>query len=113
MNPELHLPVALAAFAGMQGMLAVWSWRAGGSPPTALLVALLPPLGLPYQLWQLRRRLVDNHVAGAVTYLGLFVAVIGFYLHYPADERPWTVIHTMAIFAFLGSANIIATRLKD
>jgi len=113
MNPEFHLPVFLASFAAMQGMLTLWSWRTGGSPPTALLVSLLPVVGLPYQLWQLRRRLVDNHVAGAITYLALIVAGFSFYLFYPADETPWTVIHTMAIFAFLGSANLVATPLKD
>jgi len=113
MSPGLHLAIFLASFASMQAMLAAWSWRVTGSPPMALLVALLPPVGLPYQLWQLRRRLLDNHVAGAVTYLGLLVASFAFYFAYPADEVPWTVILTMAIFAFLGSANVVATRLRD
>ncbi len=113
MSPELHLPLFLASVVAMQGLLTLWSYRASGSTSTALLVALLPPVGLPYQLWQLRLRLVDNHVAGALTYLGLVAACFGFYALLPADETPWTVIHTMAIFAFLGTANLIGTRLKD
>ena len=51
MSPELHLPVFLASLVAMQGMLTLWSLRAGASPPTALLVALLPVVGLPYQLY--------------------------------------------------------------
>jgi len=113
MSPELHLPVFLAAFVVMQGLLALWSYRTSASTPTTLLVALLPAVGVPYQLWQLRPRLVDNHVAGAVTYLALLAACVGFYLFEPADETPWMLIHTMAIFAFLGLANVIGTRLKD
>ena len=113
MSPELHLPVFLAAIVAMQGLLTLWSLRASGSMSTALLVGLLPLIGLPYQLWQLRARLVDNHVAGAVTYLALLAACFGFYFLMPADETPWMLIHTMALFAFLGNANIIGTRLKD
>jgi hypothetical protein len=101
-SPELHLPVFLAAFVVMQGLLALWTYRASGSTPNALLVALLPLVGLPYQLWSLRARLVDNHVAGALTYLALVAACFGFYLLMPADETPWMLIHTMAIFAALG-----------
>jgi hypothetical protein len=112
-SPELHLPVFLAAIVSMQGLLTLWSYRASGSTSTALLVALLPLVGLPYQLWQLRLRLVDNHVAGAVTYLALVLSCFGFYFKMPADETPWTLIHTMAIFAFLGTANLIGTQLKD
>jgi hypothetical protein len=112
-SPELHLPVFLAAIVAMQGLLTLWSLRASGSMSTALLVGLLPLIGLPYQLWQLRARLVDNHVAGAVTYLALLAACFGFYVLMPADETPWMLIHTMALFAFLGNANIIGTRLKD
>ena len=113
MSPGLHLPVFLAAFGAMQVLLTLWSYRASGSTPTALLVALLPPVGLPYQLWMLRERLLDNHVAGAVTYLALVGACFGFYALMPSDETPWMLIHTMAIFAFLGTANLIGTRLKD
>ena len=113
MSPELHLPLFLGAFVLLQGLLTLWSYRASGSAPTAVLVALLPLVGLPYQLWQLRARLVDNHVAGAVTYLALLAACFGFYFLMPADETPWMLIHTMALFAFLGNANIIGTRLKD
>ena len=116
MSPELHLPVFLAAVVAMQGLLTLWSLRASGSMPTALLVGLLPLVGLPYQLWQLRARLVDNHIAGAVTYLALVAACFGFYSFYfftAADETPWMLIHTMALFAFLGNANLIGTRLKD
>lgn len=113
MSPELHLPVFLAAVVAMQGLLTLWSLRASGSMPTALLVGLLPLVGLPYQLWQLRARLVDNHIAGAITYLALVAASFGFYFLMPADETPWMLIHTMAIFAFLGNANLIGTRLKD
>jgi hypothetical protein len=113
MSPELHLPVFLAVFVVMQGVCALWSYRTSASAPTAMLVALLPPVGLPYQLWQLRPRLVDNHVAGAITYLCLIAACFGFYFFEPADETPWMLIHTMAIFAFLGLANVIGTRLKD
>lgn len=113
MNPQLHLPIFLAAFFAQQGLLAVWSYRTGGSTPTALLVALMPLVGLPYQLRQLRPRLLDNHVAGALTYLALITACFGFYFKMPADETPWMLIHTMTIFAFLGTANVIGTRLKD
>ena len=117
MSPELHLPVFLAAIVAMQGLLTLWSLRASGSTPTALLVGLLPLVGLPYQLWQLRSRLVDNHIAGAITYLALVAACLGFYFYYriwmPDDDQPWMLIHTMAIFAFLGNANLIGTRLKD
>ncbi|HEY6000462.1 MAG TPA: hypothetical protein VI078_14330 [bacterium] len=113
MGPELNLPISLAALVAMQGLLMLWSQRVSGSTPTALLVGLLPLVGLPYLLWQLRSRLVDNHIAGAITYLALVVACFGFYFLEPADERPWMLIHTMAVFAFLGNANVIGTRLKD
>ena len=113
MNPELHLPLFLAFFVAQQGLLTLWSYRAGGSTPTALLVALIPLVGLPYQLRALRARLLDNHIAGALTYLALITSCFGFYLFMPADERPWMLIHTMALFAFLGTANLIFTRLKD
>ena len=113
MSPDLYLPVALAAFVAMQGLLTLWSYRASGSTPTALLVGLLPVVGLPYQLWQLRARIVDNHVAGALTYLALVAAGFGFYLLMPSDETPWMLILTMAGFAFLGMANVLGTRLKD
>jgi len=73
---------------------------------------LLPALGLPLQLWQLRARLADNHVAGAVTYLALLVASFGFFALAAADETPWMLIHTMSIFAFLGAANLFGTRLR-
>jgi len=113
MNPELHLPVFLASFAALQVMLTVWTYRTSGSVPTALLVALVPPVGLPYQLWQLRSRLFDNHIAGSISYIALITACFGFYVLMPADETPWMLIHTMAIFAFLGTANVIGTSLKD
>ena len=115
-SPELNLPVFLAAIVAMQGLLTLWSVRASGSTPTALLVGLLPLVGIPYQLWQLRARLVDNHIAGAITYLALVASCFGFYFFYlftAADETPWMLIHTMAGFAFLGNANLIGTRLKD
>lgn len=112
MSPELHLPLFLSVFVIQQGLLTLWSYRTGGSAPTAMLVALVPPLGLPYQLRQLRPRIVDNHVAGAVTYLSLFACCFGFYFKMPADETPWMLIHTMALFAFLGTANVVGTRLK-
>jgi len=113
MSPELHLPVFLTAFVALQALLAFWSYRASSSASTALLVALLPLVGLPYQLWLLRPRLFDNHIAGAITYLSLMTACFGFYALMPADETPWMLIHTMAIFAFLGTANVIGTSLKD
>lgn len=113
MNPELHLPVSLSAFVLMQGLLTLWSYRVSGSTPNALLVALLPLVGLPYQIWLLRSRVVDNHIAGALTYLALVGASVGFYLFMPSDETPWMLIHTMAIFAFLGLANVLGTRLKN
>jgi hypothetical protein len=113
MNPELHLPIFLSTFAMLQGLLTSWSYRTGGSASVALLVALLPPIGLPYQLWHLRSRLLDNHIAGTITYLALITACFGFYFLTPADETPWMLIHTMVIFAFLGTANVIGTNLKD
>jgi len=30
----------------------------------------------------------------------------------PPDETPWMLIHTMAGFAFLGTANVVGTSLK-
>jgi hypothetical protein len=113
MNPELHLPIFLAAFFTLQGLLTFWTYRTSGSAPTALLVALLPLIGLPYLLWQLRPRLFDNHIAGAITYLALITSCFGFYFLMPADETPWMLIHTMAIVSFLGTANVVGTRLKD
>ena len=113
MSPELHLPVFLAAFVSLQGLLTFWSYRTSGSVSTALLVALLPLVGLPYQLWQLRARLFDNHIAGTITYLALLASCFGFYFLMPADETPWMLIHTMSIFAFLGTANVIGTALKE
>ena len=113
MSPELHLPVFLAALVAMQGLLTLWTYRVTGSAPMAVLVALVPAVGLPYQLWQLRSRLFDNHIAGTITYLALISACFGFYRLMPADETPWMLIHTMAIFAFLGTANVIGTSLKD
>jgi hypothetical protein len=112
-SPELNLPLFLAAFVLQQGLLTLWSFRTSRSTPGALLLALLPPVGLPYQLWQLRARLYDNHIAGAITYLALFGCCFGFYLLAAADEIPWMLIHTMSIFAFLGLANVIGTSLKD
>jgi hypothetical protein len=112
MSPELHLPVFLAALVAMQGLLTLWSYRASGSTSTALLVGLLPPVGIPYQLWLLRARLLDNHIAGALTYLALIAACLGFYFLMPVDETPWMLIHTMAAFAFLGTANLIGTSLR-
>lgn len=113
MSPELNLPLFLAAVTALQGLLTLWSYRASGSPPTALLVGLLPLVGLPYQLWQLRSRLVDNHIAGAVTYLVLLASSFAFYILKPPDETPWMLIFTMCIFALLGVANLIGTKLKD
>ena len=113
MNPEFHLPIFLAAFVALQVLLTLWSYRTSGSAPIALLVALLPLVGLPYQLWQLRSRLFDNHIAGTITYLALITACFGFYFLMPADETPWMLIHTMAIFAFLGTANVVGTSLKE
>jgi Na+/melibiose symporter-like transporter len=113
LSPELHLPVFLAAFGALQILLTFWTYRTSSSVPTALLVALLPPVGIPYQLWQLRSRLFDNHIAGAITYLALISACFGFYFLMPKDETPWMLIHTMALFAFLGTANVIGTSLKD
>ena len=113
MSPELHLPIFLASFVALQGLLTLWAYRTSGSAPTALLVALLPLVGLPYQLWQLRARLFDNHIAGTTTYLSLLLACFGFYFLAPADETPWMLIHTMAIVAALGVANVIGTSLKE
>jgi hypothetical protein len=112
-SPELHLPLFLSVFVALQGSLTLWSYRASGSVPGALLVALLPPVGIPYQLWQLRSRLLDNHIAGAISYLALNACCFGFYFLTPADETPWMLIHTMAIFSFLGTANVIGTSLKE
>jgi hypothetical protein len=113
MSPELNLPLFLAAVVLLQGALTLWAYRTSRSTPVALLVALLPVVGLPYQLWQLRARLVDNHLAGAITYLGLLVASWSFYLLKPADDIPWMLIHTMSVFAFLGLANVVGTQLKE
>ena len=113
MSPELYLPLFLAAVAALQGVLTLWSYRTSGSPPTAILVALLPVVGLPYHLWQLRARLVDNHIAGAITYLVLLVSSFAFYFLKPPDETPWMLIFTMGVFAILATANLIGTRLRD
>ena len=113
MSPGVNLPLLLCALVALQGALTFWSYRRSGSMPTALLVALLPLVGLPYQLWQMRARLFDNHVAGAITYLGLFVAGPAFYFTMPADETPWMLLNTMALFALIGVANVVGTSLKD
>jgi ABC-type Fe3+-siderophore transport system permease subunit len=117
MSPGLHLAIFLAAVGAMQILVALWSHRVSGSTPTTLLIALLPPVGLPYLLWMLRKRLVDNHVAGAITYMALVGAGFSFYFYYriwmPEDDKPWMLMYTMAIFAFLGIANLVGTRLKD
>lgn len=113
MSPELHWPVYLSAAVVLQGMLTLWAYRASGSTPVAMLVALLPPLGLPYLLWTLRSRLLDNHLAGAVTYLVLLVAALVFTQAFPEDETPWGLIYTMQVFAFLGVANLAGTELKE
>lgn len=113
MNPEVNLPLLLCALVALQGALTFWSYRRGGSLSTALLVALLPVVGLPYQFWQLRARLFDNHIAGAITYLALFIAGPAFYFKLPADETPWMLLNTMALFALIGVANVIGTALRD
>jgi hypothetical protein len=113
MSPEVNLPLLLGAVALFQAALAFWAWRSSGSMPGALLVALIPVVGLPYQLWQLRARLFDNHVAGAITYLGIYVAGPAFYFTLPADETPWMLLNTMALFALIGVANVVGTSLKD
>lgn len=113
MSPEVNLPLLLGAVVLLQGALTLWSFRRSGSMPTALLVAFLPVVGLPYLLWQLRARLFDNHVAGAITYLGIFVAGPAFYFTMPADETPWMLLNTMALFALIGVANVVGTAVRD
>lgn len=113
MSPELNWPVYLAAAVVLQGMLTLWAYRASGSTPVALLVALLPPIGLPYLLWTLRTRLLDNHYAGGVSYLVLLGMALAFTMVFPEDETPWGLIYTMQIFSFLGVANLAGTQLKD
>jgi len=113
MSPAPHPQIFLGAVVILQGFLALWTYRTSGSTPFALLVALLPFVGLPYLLWTLRSRLQDNHIAGAATYLILLGASIAFSLLKSGDEVPWMVIHTMSLFGFLGVANLTATRLRD
>lgn len=112
MSPELHLAVFLCSVVLLQGIATLWCQRVSGSAPTTLLVALLPFVGLPYLLWQLRSRLQDNHIAGAITYLALLAAAFGFYFAKPPDETPWMVIHTMEIFGLFGVGNVVGTPLK-
>lgn len=109
---SLHLEIFLAVLTAFQIILAIWSYRRTNSILLAIMVAFLPLVGIPFLLYLERKRIRDNHVAGALTYLTLTVSALAF-LFFSREETPWALIHTMLFFAFLGMANLVATELKE
>jgi len=112
----IHGIIFLGILLFFQSILIFWAWRTDGSAAMVFLVGFLPPVGLPWILYRLRSRTKDNHIAGAVTYLLLFVGVFGFLLWYPRameDDIPWALIHTMQFFSFLGLANLVLSPTRE
>jgi hypothetical protein len=110
-----HGLVFLGLLLFFQTVLIFWSWRHGGSA-AVFLVAFVPPAGVPWVLYRNRSRIKDNHIAGALTYLVLLVGAFAFLFLYPKamdDEIPWTLIHTMQFFGFLGLANLVLSPAGD
>ena len=98
-----------------QSILLFWSFRRDASVAALFLVALFPFAGVPILLYRNRSRIRDNHIAGALTYLILIVSAFVFMLWYPKameDDIPWTLIHTMQFFQFLGISNLVLAPLK-
>ena len=105
-----HGLVFLGLLVFFQCAVIVWSWRTDGSAGMVFLAGFVPLAGLPWILYRHRARMKDNHFAGAMTYLLLLVGVFAFLLWYPRamdDDIPWTLIHTMQFFSFLGLANLV------
>jgi len=116
MNLSVHAIVFISLLVLYQVVLTMWSFRRDGSIAVGCLVAFIPVAGLPYLLYRQRRQILDNHIAGALTYLFLFITVFVFLLWYPKameDDIPWALIHTMQFFAFLGLANLTLAPFKD
>ena len=116
MNLSVHAIVFISLLVSYQVALTAWSFRRDGSIAVGFLVAFIPLAGLPYLLHRQRSHLLDNHIAGAMTYLFLLIAVFVFLLWYPKamdDDIPWALIHTMLFFAFLGLANLTLAPFKD
>jgi hypothetical protein len=107
---SIHGIVFLSLLLFFQSVLIFWSYRLTGSTAAVFLVAFLPIVGVPQVLYRNRASIRDNHIAGAVTYLVLFVSVFAFLFWYPQameDDIPWALIHTMQFFSFLGLANLV------
>jgi len=99
-----------------QILATVWAWRQGQGGPSLVLAAFLPFIGIPWILYRMRGTIRDNHIAGAMTYIILFIAIFPFLTLYPKwmdDDVPWALIHTMQFFAFLGLANLVLTPLLE
>ena len=116
----LEFTIFLAILGLLQVMLVFWAHRRTAAAPITALVAFLPLIGLPYLLYRDRRRIRDNHIAGALTYLVLFVGAVAFLsvgdpalFVEDAEGPPWSVIYTMQLFSFLGVLNLIATDYKE
>jgi hypothetical protein len=112
----IHGIIFLGILLFFQSILIFWAWRTDGSAAMVLLVGFLPPVGLSWILYRHRRRMKDNHIAGAVTYLLLLVGAFGFLLWYPRameDDIPWALIHTMQFFSFLGLANLVLSPTRE
>jgi hypothetical protein len=107
---SVHGIVFLSFLLIFQSVLIFWSFRLTGSAAVVFLVAFLPMAGVPLVLHRNRASIRDNHIAGAVTYVILFISVFAFLFWYPEameDDIPWTLIHTMQFFSFLGLVNLV------
>ena len=99
-----------------QILLTIWAWRQNRGSGVLVLAAFVPFIGIPWLLVRMRDVIRDNHIAGALTYVTLFIAPFPFIFYYPGwmdDVIPWALIHTMQFFGFLGLANLILTPLRE
>jgi hypothetical protein len=99
-----------------QIFVTVWVWRQKRGTGTLVLSAFVPFVGIPWLLVRMRDVIRDNHIAGALTYVTLLIAVWPFIFWYPGwmeDDIPWALIHTMQFFGFLGLANLVLTPLRE
>ena len=113
---SIHGIIFIGILLFFQSVLIFWAWRTDGSAAIVFLVAFLPLAGLPWILYRHRTRIKDNHIAGATTYLLLFVGAFAFLLWYPKamdDDIPWALIHTMQFFSFLGLANLVLSPTRE
>jgi len=113
---SIHGIVFLCLLLFFQSVLVFWLCRSSGSAAVVFLVAFVPLAGIPWALYRNRSRIKDNHIAGALTYLLLFVAAFAFLFWYPGameDDIPWALIHTMQFFGFLGLVNLILSPSRE